>query len=178
MANTYTLISSYTVSGAGISTITFSSIPQTSYTDLKLVISGRAVTNTGLTYADIRFNNDTTTSCTWRRLVGSGSAASSSNGAGTGYVNAIAAIDGSNYTANTFSNVEVYIPNAFGSTYAKSMSVDSVTENNATEAYAILGAGLWSPSTQAAINRIDLIADGSDTFATNTTAYLYGVKNA
>jgi hypothetical protein len=47
--------------------------------------------------------------------------------------------DRASATAGTFSNSEIYIPN-YTSSNQKSFSSDSVTENNATSAIAILSA--------------------------------------
>jgi hypothetical protein len=52
------------------------------------------------------------------------------------------------HTANTFANVEVYIPN-YTSTNQKSVSADAVSEQNATTAYMALTAQLWSNLTTA-----------------------------
>jgi hypothetical protein len=80
-------------------------------------------------------------------------------------------------TANTFSNGEMYIPNAFGSTY-KSVSADAVAENNASTAYMAMQAGLWSST--AAINQITLTPDTatSPLFQQYSTASLYGILKA
>jgi hypothetical protein len=80
----------------------------------------------------------------------------------------------SNWTANTFSNGEIYIPNYAGSNY-KSWSSDAVTENNATSADMSLVAGLTSIT--AAITSIT-IAGAAGNLVQYSTAYLYGVSNA
>jgi hypothetical protein len=168
MANTFELISAVTVGSGGAASIDFSSIPST-YTDLVLVLSTR--TSTGSIQGDctITFN-------------GSGSSYSQrivySSGSGTASITETAITyraDGSTATASTFDNTTVYIPNYAGSTY-KSVSLDNVTENNATGAFAALGASLWSNT--AAINQITVTPNGGATFSIYSTAYLYGVKNA
>lgn len=168
MPNTFTKIASVTVGAGGASSIDFTSIPST-YTDLCLKVSSRlSSTDTPLF---VYFNNDTTnTNYNVRRLLGSGSAASS------GAFNAPYVIyaDISSYTNNTFGNAEIYVPNYAGSTN-KSMSVDSVNENNATGAEAVFTAGLWSNT--AAINRLTLVPV-TISFVQYTTATLYGIKNS
>jgi len=106
-----------------------------------------------------------------RDVEGNGSAVSSSSDTNIygGYVVP------SSSTASTFCNNLVYVPNYASSNY-KSVSIDSVTENNATSAFASLWAGLWSNT--AAINQITLVPNGVNNFAEFSTAYLYGVKNA
>ena len=145
MANTFELIASSTVGLLGAATIDFSSIPST-YTDLCFKLSLRDGAVAVATDNLISFNGSTA-SITSRKIQGSGSAASSTT--------TPARLAGRNVsataTASTFSSVEIYIPNYAGNTN-KSYSIDSVTENNATEAYATLIAGLWSDT--AAINQV------------------------
>jgi hypothetical protein len=164
---TFTQIgSAVTVGAGGAASIDFSSIPST-YTDLVLKTSVRW-SNTGPDGFNISFNGSTS-SFTCRFLEGSGSAASSSTG-----TRFAGGLEGTGYTASTFGSVDIYIPNYAGSTN-KSYSIDSVTENNATQAFSQLIAGLWSNTS--AINQIT-IAPSSGTFVQYSTAYLYGVSNA
>ena len=168
MANTFELIASTTL-GSAAASIDFTSIPST-YTDLCIKLSVRCSDGANDRQMFMQYNGSASSKSS-RVLRGSGSAASSytSTDMETGRV------DGSGSTSNTFSNIEVYIPNYAGSNN-KSASSDGVTENNATGAFAELAALLWSDS--AAINRVTFTVDGGSNFVTNSTAYLYGVKNA
>ena len=158
-------IATQTLSAAA-STITFSSIPQ-GYTDLKLVWSSRSTYASADSAAQYLSFNGLNTNFSFRRLRGTGSAADSyTESASTLYGTA----DGATATANTFANGELYIPNYAGSTY-KSFSVDSVTENNATSAIAVMFAFFWSNTS--AITSIGLTTDSN--FAQNTTFALYGI---
>lgn len=170
MATTFVLIESATVGSGGASSITLGSggtIPQT-YTDLALFTSLRGSDN--IDWAYIIFNGDTS-SYSNRRLYGSGSSA------GTqvlpNYTYSIM-LDASSYTANTFSNNFIYITNYAGSNN-KSFSIDSVQENNATNANMDLIAYLWSNSS--AITSMT-ISPRSGTFVQYSTFYLYGIKNS
>lgn len=146
--------------------IDFSSIPS-GYTDLKLVLSTRADSGTPGVILKL---NGLGTSFSWRSLEGDGSTVGSYNGTSYGIAGAANSFTA---TANTFSNNEVYIPNYAGSTY-KSISADSVIENNATTAYAGFYANLWSSTS--AINQITLnCGTGSGKFLAGSTATLYGV---
>ena len=166
MPNTYTLLETITVGAAGASSVTFNSIPQTGYTDLVIKMSGRSsAANNSISMAF----NGSSASFTSRYLNGSGSATSS--GSRTDFYQS-AVIDESGYTANTFGNTEIYIPN-FTSANNKSFSIDGVTETNATLAYMTLIAGLWSNT--AAITSIG-ISPGSGNFAQYSTFSLYGVS--
>jgi hypothetical protein len=170
MANTYVKIgSTVTVGAGGASSIDFTSIPAT-YTDLKIVFSGRD--GTGQVYGDgsIRFNNNTGSNYSRRRLLGNGSGVSSGSETTTSITGWNS--NGANSTANTFCNVEIYIPNYLSSSQ-KSVSIDCVVENNGTEGYDILVAGLWNQT--AAINQVSIINLTSN-FVQYSTASLYGIK--
>ncbi len=170
MPNTFELIASSTAGSGGAVNFDFTSIPST-FTDLCLVVSLRDDVSSIIDGALLRFNGDNTSgNYTAKRLIGSGSAASSdTNNLGLFATGATA-------TASTFSNCSAYIPNYAGST-AKSVSIDNVDETNATTQYMGLGAFLWSGT--AAINRITITPEtAGKVFVQYSTAYLYGVKNA
>lgn len=163
MANTYKLIEAKTLASAAAS-VTFSSIPQT-YTDIKFVLSLRSIT------ADVRDSlyikpNNSTSNLTYRYIRGDGSSGSSLT------LDRVD-IDAANATANTFGNLEIYIPNYASANY-KSFSIDTVTENNATEAYTGLHAWLWSDVT--AISSMVFANASAANFVTNSTFYLYGIR--
>ena len=166
MAANYVLLEKITVGAAGASSVTFSGIPQTGYTDLVLKISARgdagAISRSlGLTF------NGSSTGYSNRFLQGDGSSASSGNGTSI-YLGECTAATA---TANTFGNQEVYIPN-YTSSSNKSLSVDAVAETNATTQYMSLVADLWANS--AAITSMTIvIATGN--FVQGSTFYLYGV---
>jgi hypothetical protein len=170
MSNSYVLLEKVVVGSAGASSVTFANIPQTGYTNLKVVMSARNTASASNWYTlKLQFNSDTTDgNYSTRILYGFGSTAGSGTGnrQNTGYITRAAR------TANTFNNLEMYIPNYAGNTN-KSFSVDSVTEGNGSTV-EILGfhAGLWSST--AAITQIVLAPD-ADNFVANSTFYLYGV---
>jgi hypothetical protein len=165
MPANFVLLEKITVGAAGASSVTFSGIPQTGYTDLVVKYSVRSSTTDQS--ALIRFNGSST-GYSEKSLYGTGSAAAS-------YGQTASSIEvnyatTSSQTASTFANGEMYIPNYTSSNY-KSVSIDDVQENNATAAYAILNAGLWSNT--AAITSISITAGTS--FVQYSTFYLYGV---
>jgi hypothetical protein len=171
MANTYQLIASVTVGSGGAASIDFTSIPAT-YTDLALKLSTRSTSTdpdrASVLYA-MKFNN-TATTYTGRTLRTNGLSASSFGGGFYGYTAA------SNFTASTFDNTDIYIPNYAGSTQ-KSFSIDNSDEQNSANYDSILAliAGLWDGTS--AINRITFTLDDGN-FAQYSTAYLYGISNA
>ncbi len=172
MPNTFELIASSTVGSGGAASIDFTSIPST-YTDLCIYFSTRDNGAGNWNNTELTFNGNAS-SYTEKVLYGTGSAAASANHPSQGYIDFIYSTQGG-ATSNTFANGFIYVPNYAGSSY-KSVSVDSVTENNATAALAALTAGLWSNT--AAINRVTLKAGGGQSFVQYSSAYIYGVKNA
>jgi hypothetical protein len=161
-----TKLATYTVSAVGgDSSISFSNIPQT-YTDLVVKFSGRNTADSSQTL--ITLNGST--SYTGKRLYGSGAAATS-DASNTANMNP-SSVSASTYTANTFGNAEIYIPNYTSNNY-KSISIDAVSENIAATAYGGIFAGLWSNT--APITSITLTANGGN-MARYSTATIYGVK--
>jgi hypothetical protein len=168
MATTYTLISTVTVGSGGAASISFSSIPQT-YTDLELVISARGSGNgggPGNAYITGTFNASGS-NFTWSQLWGNGSTASSNNST-SAFIGS--AMTDAFYTASTFGNGKLTIPNYTTANY-KSYSVDSVDENNGSASYTLFIAGLWSNT--AAITAITLT--GTSNFVQYSSASLYGI---
>jgi hypothetical protein len=171
MANTYVAIATVTVGSGGAANIEFASIPAT-YTDLLLHFSGRGTQTAGVVAdIDLQFNSSTA-NFSRRTLRGSGSAASSTS-ASDNYGAAVTG-NGGTVTSNTFGSWSLYVPN-YASSNNKSFSIDTVTENNATEAWQYMLAGLWSNS--AAISNIKIVPQ-TGTWMQYSTATLYGIKNS
>ena len=164
------LITSVTVGSGGAASVTLpatGTIPQT-YTDLQIVMSVRGSRSEVVSNTAISFNGSTA-NFTNKYLEGNGTSASSGS-----LARFVGAQPAATATANTFSNNIIYIPNYTSSNF-KSFSCDSVTENNATLAYATLFAGLWSDTS--AITTITLSSSSSDNFVEGSTFYLYGISN-
>ena len=171
MPNTYTLIEAKTLA-TSTAAVTFSSIPAT-YTDLLVKVSARMTAASTGEYIQMSFNG-VTTNLNSRLLYGYTTAASSYDEAA---IIPLGLMPGSTTTANTFGSVDVYVPNYAGSTY-KSVSIDQVSENNASTvnaAYQYLIAGLWSST--AAITSLTLTAK-TGSMVQYSTFYLYGIKNS
>jgi hypothetical protein len=170
MATTCKLIAKSTL-GSSASNIEFTSIPAT-YTDLLILCSLRTDRANATDVVKLRFNgaaNDTNLSS--RIMYGTGSSATSES-----YSYAYVFLTcGANATADTFGNSALYIPNYAGSTN-KSISSESASENNASTGYNFAGASLWSDT--AAITSIKLFPGIGTNFATNSSAFLYGITKA
>jgi hypothetical protein len=166
------LITSVTVGSGGAASVTLpatGTIPQT-YTDLKVVVSSRSARGGGQVSDGVAIQfNGSTSNLSMRYLDGNGSAASSSTDTAIW-----TRTSASGATASTFGNAEFYIPNYTSSNF-KSVSVDGVSENNATSAFAMLSAGLWSNT--AAITSIRLVSINAENFVEGSTFYLYGISN-
>jgi hypothetical protein len=168
MPSNYVLLRKVTLT-ANAASVTFSDIPQSGYTDLKIVTSLRD-TNTGVANDNAISFNGITASFTGTRLYGDGNSTTSDTSARFAGSSTSASA-----TAGTFANTEIYIRNYAGSTN-KSYSVNSVTENNATGAntsYALLYTGLWSNTL--AITSVTISAPSGYNFIAGSTVYLYGL---
>jgi len=165
MPANYVLLEKITVGAAGASSVTFSNIPQTGYTDLIIKCSVRNAST--VDWTGVYFNG-VTTGYSNKAIQSTGSAVSTRS---TTDKDLSVITDPSTFTANTFSNVDIYIPNYTSSNF-KSYSIDGASENNATLAYIDFSAHLWSNT--AAINSVTLNTQ-SNLFAQHSTFYLYGV---
>lgn len=168
---TLSLVSTTTL-GANAASITFSAIPQTA-TDLLLVLSCRN-TGTGNSYIQLQMNSVTTGYET--RILRGESSVSSTTGTAVGLNNIFWAgmTAGSTLTANTFTSVNIYIPNYAGSTAKTFSSEYSKETNDAT--YYENGIAAGSCTSTAAITSLtlSLLLNGA-TYAQNTTASLYTI---
>jgi hypothetical protein len=161
--NTYTQIPGGSVTvGTATSTVTFSSIPAT-YTDLVLVINA-TFSNASTANLAMQFNGDTASNYSAIRILGDGSAASSSRNGGTYMM--IGDIDNDIFTS--IINIQNY---SNTTTYKTALARTGF-------AAGFLGAysGLWRSTT--AINSIVIGYNGSGTFATGSTFNLYGIAAA
>ena len=163
---TFTQIGVAQVAGAGgSSTFDFTSIPST-YTDLVIKLSARATSSGG--WVNVTFNG-TSSNLSGRYLYANpNNAPVSGTGAPILYTNP------SGVTASVFGSSELYVTN-YAASANKSMSIDTINENNGTATDMLFQAALWSDS--AAITRITLTPN-TGLLAQYSTAYLYGVSNA
>jgi len=176
MASTMTLIETKTLSSS-VGSITFSSIPST-YFDLKVLISARM---TGATTRDnilVHLNSDTTnTNYLWQGAYWYGTSV------GTNESNAaykiIGDAPGSTQTASVFSNVEIYIPNYLQTNEYHQFSSESVVEAfNTSDNFNSFNI-VKHIGTGAAISSLTFTPNATGaSWATNSTFYLYGIKNS
>lgn len=153
---------------ASVSSVALNNIPQTGYTDLKIVCSTRT-DYAGFLDLNMFLNGNASSGYSWRRLNGDGGSATSTNSTSAGVIPSPTL--GTTATANTFASTEIYIPN-YTSTTSKSVSIDGVTENNATTSYQSFTAGLSTLSTAITSVNFGL---GAGNFVAGSTFSLYGI---
>lgn len=174
MALTYQLIASNTLTSSAAS-VTFSSIPST-YTDLVLRMSARDTysgTPDAILYLQI---NSSTNSYSDTVLFGTGASAGSYRNTAPGNSGTENyGVTGATATANTFGNLEIYIPNYAGSTQ-KVFSSFGVPETNATTFNFGMATVASLSSVTAAITQ--LVIKPSINFVTGSSFWLYGIKNS
>ena len=144
------LIQTITVGSGGAAAIEFTSIPQDG-TDLLVVYSGRSVSAIVTADLGINLNSNTSSIYTRKNLYGTGSGVGSQSGT---YGSLYSTQPGANATSNTFGNASIYIANYTGSTN-KTLSIDAVNENNATESHQQIVAGIFANTGAITSLKID-----------------------
>jgi hypothetical protein len=161
------LIASTTVGAGGTTTIEFTGIPGT-YTDLVVLLSAR--TTAGSDLPSFRANN-------YVAEFNKGQVFFSNSGAVSGFSSAsntfvqIGTIPGTSWSANSFSNVLIQLPNYAGTTQAKTFKTQTVSKDSGAN-QEIRHTGTGFTSFTAAITSVQIFS--GNTFAQHTTAYLYG----
>lgn len=173
MANTFTLISATTL-GSNASSFSFTSIPST-YTDLYVLASLRDGTGIGnQTPVRMTINADGSSIYSNTILTGGGSSTSGSRASNqpTMYTGSM---NGTYTTTDSFSNLQIYIPN-YTISQNRQISIAQYQENfDISTAMIVATGGLYRSTTT--ISSIEFQPNGR-TFATNSSFYLYGIKNS
>ena len=162
-----------TVGSGGVASVTFNNIPQT-FTDLKVVISGRVSASTG--YLGFFPNNNTSGIYSYiyigmNPVAGTAYTGVTANSAYGFFAYNAAASN----VANSFSNNEFYIPNYTGSNY-KSCILDGVSEDNAVGGNSSISPSAFLMNNTAPITSI-VVKDTvtSSNLVQYTTISLYGI---
>jgi hypothetical protein len=153
--------------GSAAASIEFTSIPQDG-TDLVLVFSLRAALGAG-NQLFIRLNSSSSASGKMLKVVDGTVSSESNAGDRAGFTPT------SSYTSNTFGSGECYISN-YASSTNKSMSIDTVSENNSASVYKMSISGQSFTST-VGITAINMFISG-DSIAQHSTASLYKITAA
>jgi len=176
MANATMILIASQVLGSTASSVTFSSIPQT-YTDLKLICSVRtdiAAVTDGPFW--VTFNGDNGSNYSITSIAAQGTSLSPYQFANqTKSRTTVEGLDSGTNTANTFSSLEMYIPN-YTQTNSRPFMAFNVTEQNASGSNWIdFDANLYRGTS--AISSINISAN-TQNYVQYSTFYLYGIKNS
>lgn len=153
-----------TTLGSANSTITFSSIPST-YTDLRLVVTGNRVSGTAA--STVQFNSDTATNYSSTYIEGNGSTATSGRTTSGTYIFNLGLLTSSN---PCLAVIDIF--SYAGSTYKSALMSSSADQNGS--GYVDRLVGLWRSTS--AITTITL--SQTNNFSIGTTATLYGITKA
>lgn len=168
-----TLIQRIEAPSGGLSTITFSNIPQT-FTDLKIFYSARSsYTNPFTAWSGFSTKvNGSSVNYSGKFVEGNGSNAESLNNpdATQWY---FGAVPHPGTTANTHGNGEMYFP-LYASSNPKVLAFERVTENNASNSSQSFYNGLWNDT--APITSIEMVMAGGN-FVEYSTFSLYGITS-
>ena len=177
MANTYTLIEQNVLTSNQAS-VTFSSIPAT-FTDLVIRASVRHDgTGGNVWFIGAQFNTLTTSIYSDTFMVTDASSIIGTRTSNeTPFGTHALTMNQNNYTANIFSNSEMYIP-SYTSDKRKVFKTSLINSNYA-QTFNYWGFGCGLVRTTEAINQILLKPNGAvGNFVTGSSFYLYGISNA
>jgi hypothetical protein len=144
----------------------FNNIPQT-YTDLLIKLSTRS-THTALDSFGI-YLNGSQAAVSNTSLIGNGSSGSSARST----YRAVGNMAGTDYTANTFNNYEIYIPD-YTSNYFKQIIIDGTVENNGTACLISMVSCLYRTNSPVKSFSYDSSTAGLAQVS-GTTISLYGI---
>lgn len=173
MANTFDLLSSYTVGAGGVSYIEITSIPAT-YTDLILKLSLRTGRSDTTDPVQLWLNNNTTGTSYAYKSLWTTSSTSVDAYSNTGTSNfEVQYATAANSTASLFNNYEVYFPNYASDKY-KNGIFQSVHQQVGGASYLVSKIYQWANTS--AISSIKLQSSYSVNISQYSTAVLYGIK--
>lgn len=158
---------------ATTASVTFANIPQSGYTDLKLVASMRCTNTFGNAWYDTYITVNSGAALSWRDAIGLGSGTPSSRSGSSDFVTL--GVSSSGATTSAFGNVELYFSNYNSTTTYKPVTMDGVSENNATAAGGSLSAGLYASNTPISSITITPYNSPTGSFAQFSTFSLYGL---
>tara|TARA_R110000744_G_scaffold3568_1_gene13489 strand:+ start:435 stop:941 length:507 start_codon:yes stop_codon:yes gene_type:complete len=163
----YQLIETISVGSGGANSLEWLNVPNDGV-DLVLLVSARTTESQRSVLMRLQLNNDSTQgNYYYHDLLGNGDNVY----AGKGTFQTPVTTQGNTSTSNTFSNTSIYISN-YASSTSKRISVDTVTENNATNADTQIVSGSYT--TTSAISRIKFY-NASETLLEHSTASLYKI---
>jgi hypothetical protein len=172
MPSTYEPIATQTL-GSDVSSVTFTSIPQT-YTDLMLVFAARSAVSLGSDFLFCQPNNDTGTTKSNTNLNGNGSTATSFRTSNDAYMS-IGVIAGATATANVYGASIAHFMNYSNTTTNKTV-ISRGSQADSVVYPVSASVGLWRSTS--AITSLYLYAGGLQNIKAGSTFTLYGIKAA
>ena len=167
------LLQTVIVGAGGTSNVQFDNLPQTA-TDLLILCSTRETdTSSPVGVIYINFNGVSTFTYRTRGIAGDAANPFQLNNQSAGQVQVNYASNGGNQTANTFSNTSIYIHN-YAATGVKTVTCESMSENNATVAYHAMNSNNWTVTDPITSLRFT----SNSNFAQNSTISLYSITRA
>jgi hypothetical protein len=167
--NSYESIATVNVGATAVSTITFSSIPQT-YTHLQV----RGIFKpAGANSANISFNGDTSSSnYRWHYIYGAGSGVT----AGASTVMSKGYLGYAGTTTQFFTFVTDILDYTSLNKYKTVKTLNGYEANG--DGFVMLSSCLWFKSSIEAINSITITMDANENFTQYSQVALYGIKGA
>jgi len=176
MPSAFESIATAAVSGSAVSSIDFTSIPNT-YQHLQIRGIGRTDANAILSLSRVRFNSDTAANYTQHTLYGNGSSVGTDTNTSDTTIQWLAPVPGNNATANVFGAMILDIHDYKSTSKYKTVRVFAGDDGNAANVdYRVfLKSGLWMSTS--AITSISLFCSGPN-WVSGSTFALYGIKGA
>tara|TARA_R110000782_G_scaffold233431_1_gene319542 strand:+ start:187 stop:690 length:504 start_codon:yes stop_codon:yes gene_type:complete len=162
----YQLIETIEVGSGGAASIEFTGIPQDGV-DLQVLLSARGANSGNYNPVYIRFNS-VTSGYLYCNLFGNGSAVTSDANSSSAIETIIPTASA---TSLVFGSINLKISN-YASSTNKSLSLDCVTENNATSSIQRITAGAWANTS--AITSMQIITSGGN-LVEHSTASIYKI---
>ena len=174
VATSFESIATVTVGAGGASSVTFSSIPATTYTHLQvraLVRSNRSNAYDGM---KMNFNSDTGNNYAWHYLYGDGTSATAAAGSTVGFI-PLGDTAGDTATANVFGATIIDILDYKNTNKYKVSRTLGNYDNNGS-GFIGLFSGLWQSTS--AISTITIIPYTGTAFKQYSSFALFGIKGA
>lgn len=170
----HVLIAETTVGAGGVSSVTFSNIPNT-YQHLQLRAIIRTARNSYASTVKVRLNSDSGSNYAAHQLYGTGSsAASNANVSQTSLGILEWGAVGSTALANTFPASVTDILDYASTSKNKTLRAIGGRETNDTNGLVFLNSGLWMSTS--AVTSISVFESGGENISQYSTFSLYGVK--
>ena len=170
MATNYVLLGNISLTST-VASISISNLPSSGYTDLCIMASvrtNRSGNNSDGLYMSLNGNGGTNFYSL--ENIDGGVQVHYTPNYGGGWVGTVPAV---NATSGSYGNMRIYISNYLSTGVAKSYSVDSAAETNATAMFSQAFEQGFNTTTTAAVNSISFGANGS--FVAGTTIGVYGI---